>query len=161
MSGAHLSSPTPEGPVRRVCINLVEESYLNVDGGRGWVDEYWSILTNDGWTMLAQLRHRAIGDVRVVEDKFDQLPAGRRFYRDITIEAPIGTLVMKRVRRSEFSGVAKTVLELRGEGRLVRPRSPGEQAERVARRIAPEQRLSAEDTCKHAAALLALLDKAS
>lgn len=162
MSGTHASSPVDVDPpsVRRVCLTLVEDSYLNVEGGRGWIDEYWSVMTNDGWTTLAQLRHRAIGNVRVVEDQFDQLPAGRRFYRVVTIEAPVGTLVMKEVRRSKFNGdleMVETVLELRGEGGLGRPRSPKAEAERQAPRGAPVQRLPAEETRKHAGALLARL----
>jgi hypothetical protein len=130
--------------------------------GRGWVDEYRSAFTNDGWTTLGQLlRRKSIGEVTAVQERFDHLPAGRRFYRVVTIEAPIGTLVMKRVRRSEFNGEVKTVLELRGEEKLARPRSPEAEVERVARKNAPIQRLPVEDTRKHLEALLARLDKAS
>jgi hypothetical protein len=137
----------------------VEESYLNVDGGRGWVDEYWSVFTNDGWTTLAALlRRKSIGEVTAVEERFNHLPPRRKFYRVVKIEAPIGTLVMKRVRRSEFNGEAKTVLELRGEERLARPRAV---EERVDRKSTPTQRLPVGDTCKHLEELLSQLEKAS
>lgn len=144
---------------RRVYLTRVEESYLNVDGGRGWVDEYWSVQTNDGWTSLGELLHRkSIGEVTAIEERFEHLPAGRKFYRVVTIEAPIGTLVMHRVRRSELSGEQQTIFELRGEERLARPRSADAARELFAPENAPIPQQPVADPRKYLEALLAKLD---
>lgn len=155
-----VAARSPIGVDGRVHVTLVEESYVNTEGGRGWIDEYWSVYANDGWARLSQLvRCGTMGEIAAVEERFDQLPAGRRSYRVVTIGAPIGTLVMKRVRRSEFDGEIKTVLELRSDGRLARPRSEVE-GKRAAN-VAPAPQLSAESIREHADALLARLRKAS
>lgn len=153
-----MTSPDAPPSPRRVRLTLTEESSLNVDGGRGWVEEHWSVHTNDGWVKLTQLiQRKSVGEISLVEVHRGQLPAGRQYHRTVTIEAPVGTQVMQRVRRSELTGEQQTTFVLRGEERLARPRSAEDTRRAVEAAALPPP--SAEEKRENARRARALLTK--